>query len=81
MTKYERLQQMSIEEVAWELIELASVARVVAMGVDKDSAIKAVKSLKGTTAAEVLVKQGVEALMKEEGEEQEVSEDAGSKTV
>lgn len=76
MTKYERLQQMSIEEVAWELIELASVARIVAEGADKDSAIKAVKSLKGTPEAEILVKQGVEALMKEEEGEQEASEDA-----
>lgn len=80
MTKYERLQQMSIEEVAWELLELASVARIVAEGADMDSAIKAVKSLKGTPEAYTLVKRGVEALMKEYEGEQEVSEDAGSKT-
>lgn len=69
MTRYERLQKMSIEEVAWELIELASVALAVGRGAEKDDTIKAIKSLKDSPEAKILIKRGAAELMKEEEQE------------
>lgn len=75
MTKYEKLQSMNIEEVAWELIELSTAAKLVAMGMPKEDAICAVKAMKGTPEAKKLVKQGVAALQKEADDESEAPDE------